>query len=252
MTDVAPTVAAVLELPAPAQATGKAIGEIVDDLAGCERVAILAPDALGLFAWNLWHSEMPFLDSLHAKHSLVLRAVMPTITPVNFATMVAGADKSVHGVGAFTDDFGCETLFDVLRARGRRSAGIGLPGYSGSELLGRCADVWGRSEHKSDEELADVIRRMAAEERPDFLIAQLGTTDDVFHQFGPSSPKVLPKLRETDAALKRLTAHLTGLGYGIMFLSDHGQHDVGTGESKGGSHGTEADEDSLVPCTWTR
>jgi bisphosphoglycerate-independent phosphoglycerate mutase (AlkP superfamily) len=60
-------------------------------------------------------------------------------------------------------------------------------------------------------------------------------------------------LAATDERLKRLVGHLKPLGYAILILSDHGQHDVaGTGnEAKKGSHGTDTPEDRLVPCTWT-
>ena len=81
MMDVAPTVSAVLRLPAPAQAKGTPISEVVADLAGVSRVAVLALDAFGVFAWNLWKGEMPYLSSLHARRSITLRSVMPSITP---------------------------------------------------------------------------------------------------------------------------------------------------------------------------
>ena len=248
MTCIAPTVAEVLGLPAPAQATGAPIPEIVSALKPAERLAILAPDALGEFAWRLWREEMPFLKSLSEQASTVLRAVMPTITPVNFATMVAGADKSVHGIGAFTDDFQCETLFDVVRAHGGKSAGVGQKGYTGSELLGRNADIRGTAASNTDDEVETIALDIAREHQPQFIIVQLGSTDDIFHQFGPSSAGVVPKLQETDGRLQRMTEALTPLGYAIIITADHGQHDT----ESGGSHGTDADEDALVPCVWVR
>jgi len=44
MMDVAPTVSAALCLPVPADAKGSPIAEIVADLEGMERVAVLAPE----------------------------------------------------------------------------------------------------------------------------------------------------------------------------------------------------------------
>ena len=252
MIDIAPTVSAILQLPAPAQTEGVPIREIVADLAGSSRVAILAPDALGMFAWNLWRAEMPYLSSLHAQNSLTLRSVMPSITPVNFATMVTGTDLAGHGVHTFKDDFACETLFDVVRKAKGKSAGVGLDGYTGSELLGRFADIWGNAGDGSDDAVADKIIEIADNDRPEFLIAQLGRVDDVFHRYGPSSPSVVPMLKATDTRLKRLVEHLKPLGYGIVILADHGQHDVTEPSAKGlkGSHGTDILEDCLVPCTW--
>jgi len=253
MTCVAPTVSALLGLPVPTQAKGTAIPEIV---AGgtAERVAIVAPDALGEYAWGLWQSEMPFLCSLHARHSLAVRSVMPSITPVNFACMVSGTDREGHGVGSFKDNFACETLFDVVRRAGGRSAGIGIRGYTGAELLARFADLHGRVEEHSDEAVTERILKVASEDRPRFLIAQLGCVDDTFHALGPSSPDVVPMLRETDARYRRIAAGLVAAGYMLLIVSDHGQHDVpgAAPGTKRGTHGSDSDQDCVVPCTWTR
>ena len=254
MTCVAPTVAPVLGLPAPAHATGEPIAAVVSDLRPAERLAVLAPDALGRYAWGLWQDEMPFLQSLHAEGSITLRSVLPSITPVNFAAMVTGTDRDGHGIHTYKDDFQCETLFDVVREAGGRSAGVGLDGYTGAELLARFADMDGNAGPGSDDDVVRTVIQIADRDAPTFIIAQIGRVDDVFHRYGPSSPAVVPMLRETDARLSALVAHLTPLGYGVIILADHGQHDIvgaAEGEKKGG-HGTGSDEDSLVPCTWTR
>jgi hypothetical protein len=151
MMDVAPTVSACLGLPSPAQAKGLPIEAIVDDLARVPRLAVLAPDALGMYAWKLWKAEMPWLTDRLAHKGLTLRSVMPSITPVNFATMVTGTDLAGHGVGTLRDAFACETLFDVVRKAGGRSAGIGLHGWSGCELLGRFADIRGDAGDGTDD-----------------------------------------------------------------------------------------------------
>ena len=246
MTCLAPTVSAILRLPAPARATGEPIPDIVKALQPATRVAVVAPDALGLAILARWGAAMPFLTSLSADQRVTLRSVMPTITPVNFATMVTGAPPEVHGIGAITDGFACETLFAVVRAHGGKSAGVGQKGYTGSELLGRSADLWGRAANNTDDEVEALALEFAAAEGPQFMIVQLGSTDDVFHQYGPSSPRVVPILRETDDRLARMTEQLRALGYVLIITADHGQHDTETG----GSHGTAADEDALVPCTW--
>jgi hypothetical protein len=259
MMDVAPTVSAILGLPAPAQAKGTSISHIVEDLADARRVAILAPDAFGWYAWTLWQDEMPYLRSLHTHRSLILRSVLPSITPVNFSAMVTGTDLEGHGVRTYDHDFTCETLFDVVRAAGGTSAGIGFAGYTGGKLLARYADIDGTTlprdtvQRPDDDDLiVDKVIAIANAHTPTFIIAQLGRVDDVFHRYGPSSPEVVPMLRATDARLKRAVAHLKPLGYGIIILADHGQHDIAgdpTTTLKGG-HGSDSDTDCQVPCTW--
>lgn len=252
MTDVAPTVSAILRLPPPAQARGAPIQDILAALSGSNKVSILAPDALGMFAWNLWKADMPYLDALHARHSIVLRAVMPSVTPVNFATLVTGTDLAGHAVHTRKDDFACETLFDVVRNAHGKSAGVGLKGYTGYELLGRFADIAGNAGDGSDDTVADRIIAIAEKDGPEFMIAQLGRVDDIFHKYGPSSPSVVPMLKATDARLKKIVTHLKPLGYGLIILADHGQHDINQFQAGGfkGAHGTAMPEDCLVPCTW--
>jgi len=250
LTRLAPTLAQLLGIPAPAAAQEPPLAEIITDWQALLRVAVLAPDALGHYPLTLWRHELPYLSSLHETKSLLLRAIMPTITPVNFSCMVTGAEQRVHGIQTFNDSFSCETLFDVIRARGGRSAGVGQKGYTGGELLGRFADLWGRAESNTDAEVESIALSFAREQLPQFLIVQLGSTDDVFHKYGPSSPEVVPVLRETDGRLERMVGELTGLGYGVIVTADHGQHDATTESKRGGTHGTEADEDALVPCTW--
>jgi hypothetical protein len=252
MMDVAPTVSAMLGLPLPAAAKGAPIPEIVVDLAGAERVAVLAPDAFGWFAWMLWQAEMPYLQSLHRARSLILRSVMPSITPVNFSTIITGTDLAGHGVRTYDHDFQCETLFDVLRHAGKRSAAVGFEGYTGSKLLARFADIDGTTRRGSDDYIVETTLKLAETAFPTFMIVQLGRVDDVFHQYGPSSPEVVPMLQDTDARLNQLVTTLQPLGYRVIILADHGQHDIvgdATTTLKGG-HGQDRDEDRLVPCTW--
>lgn len=252
MTSVAPTVARCLGLRAPRDASEESIAEIVKELEASARLAILAPDALGEAAFERFCAAMPFLRSLWAERHVTLRSEMPSITPVNFATMVTGTDLEGHGVRTYDHDFQVETLFDVLRAAGKRSAAAGLEGYTGSKLLARYSDIDGTTELGSDDKVADMVIRIAEAQRPAYIIAQLGRVDDVFHQFGPSSPGVVPMLRATDARLQRLVEHLKPLGYGVIILADHGQHDIVDDPTTTlkGSHGSDSDQDCQVPCTW--
>lgn len=249
MTCVAPTVAAILGMRPLARATQAAVPEIAADLAGAERLAILAPDALGLISLRHFAAEMPFLSSLCERRMVTLRSVMPSITPVNFATMVTGADLEGHGVSAKEKDVLCETLFDVLSEQGRIGAGCGREGYTGSDLLARCAQINGTAELRDDAATEEITLRIAREQAPAFIITQIGGTDDHFHRFGPRGEGARPKVREMDQRLERMCAALGGMGYAVVILADHGQHDSGD-PSHMGTHGTEADEDCLVPCTW--
>ena len=252
---VAPTVGAVLGLPPLSAATERPIDEISGSLEGLSRIAVLAPDALGLSVWKRWRETMLFLTSLHGTHHLVLRSVEPTITPVNFATLVTGAAAEVHGVRDRQHTIACQSLFDLVREAGGKSVGAGQPGYTGGEFLARHADLSGRTDEASDDAVTETVIALAREHRPQFIIAQLGETDTTFHHIGPSSPDAEQVIRATDERLRLLVGELTALHYGVIVLADHGQHDAPNTAGAGmrGDHdGSRPDEDGLVPCTWTR
>lgn len=250
---VAPTVAAILGLERPSAATEPAIEEIAADLRGSRRVAVLAPDALGIVPWCRWQDEMPFLKSLHARHSLLLESIMPSSTPMNFACMLTGAELAVHGIQTREMQFQCETLFDVIRRKGGQSGGVGHKGYSGDLLLARCADIPGVAEPGLAMTVADKIIELYCVNPPLFLIAQFGNVDTLFHKVGPSHPDVVPMLRELDGALSKVVRFLAARQVAVILLADHGQHDVPPSASKPGygTHGTDCPDDRLVPCTWT-
>lgn len=255
MKSIAPTAAAILGLEKPAPATEAPVAPILSDLAGSRHLAILAPDALGILPWTLWKNRMPFLSFLHDKHSVLLEAAMPSKTPVNFACMLTGAELAAHGMNTRDMDFKCETLFDVIRRAGGKSAGAGEKRKTADLLLGRYADfAWITECHSSADAISDLILQGFRRESPMFLIAQYALVDTVFHKYGPSDPAVVPMLEDLDRSLEKLVPGLADSGADIILLADHGQHDVPEppGGGNRGTHGTDTPEDRLVPCTWVK
>ena len=253
ITAVAPTVAAVLGLRAPREAEAPPLPRVGADLAGVSAVAVLAADAVGLTVWQRWQEEMPFLTALHARRHLVLHAVAPPITPVNFASLVTGASLDGHGVRERTMRLRADSLFDIVAEAGAATAGVGQLNYTGGEFLACHSSLNGRTAVAGDDAVAEMVLRLARDYRPRFLIAQLGEPDTMFHKVGLSSPEVAPVLRETDARLRRMTEELAAQGFGVILLADHGQHEVPAEDEPGrfrGQHDGSVRDDFLIPCTW--
>lgn len=255
MKSVAPTVAAALGIEKPSSATGMPVAHIAGDLAGSRHLAVLAPDALGLHPWRLWKHKMPFLSSLHDRHSVVLEAIMPSNTPVNFACMLTGAELAVHGMQTREMNFKCETIFDVIRRAGGKSAGAGQKGKTADLLLGRCADfAWISADDWHPAAVSRLVLQGFERSAPMFMIVQYACVDSFFHKFGPSDPAVVPVLEEMDHSLEYLVPRLAGSGVDVIILADHGQHDIPNPVPGGnrGTHSTDCPEDRLVPCTWVK
>jgi len=252
MESVATTSSEILGIEKPSDALNTLIEEVVRDLKPSFRLGIISLDALGLYAWYFHRESMPFLTSHIVEKSVILKAVMPSITPVNHATMVSGVPLEIHGIRTYDDNFKCETIFDVLRRRGLSSMGCGRPNWTGHRLLARYADIKCISPESTDDSLLETFLEKCEKSKPTYFIIQFGDPDDYFHKYGPYSNRVSRILYNVDRRLKTLIDVL-GEEYSFMILADHGQHTLitKTGEIKG-KHGKSYKEDLLVPLTWIK
>lgn len=253
MQALAPTVATILDVPAPKQAEAPPIEAVVNDLQGSKKVAILGIDAFGDDIWAKTREQTPYLNGLaQASNRARLRSVMPSVTCVNFACMITGGSQETTGVTTFDSKLACEDLCSVLRARGLKSGGFGIKDWTGDRLLGRYADLSVRDKANDEEVLAGLMQ-IVEEKKPEFIIVQYGETDEVFHRHGPSSGEARAACGRADAWLARVVPWLRSRGYAIIITADHGQHDVQNVNGKtSGQHGTDSDVDCLVPLVWLR
>ena len=127
ITSVAPSVARILGF-APPKCAGDG-NPALDQLAAdafsgrkADRALLYNPDAIAhhLFA----HYADLFLPVLrHAPLALPMQSVMPSVTPVCFASMYTGALPDVHGIQAYVKPvLTCDTLFDAAIRAGRKPA----------------------------------------------------------------------------------------------------------------------------------
>ncbi len=252
MESVAVTSTMILGLEKPDKSTEIFIEEVVRDLKPSNKLGVISLDALGLYPWYYHQESMPFLTSLIKENSVILRAVMPSITPVNHATMVSGTTVDIHGIKTYDDNFRCETIFDILKRNNLKSMGCGRPDWTGHRLLARYAEIKCVSPESSDDSLLATFLNNCIRHKPTYFIVQFGDPDDYFHKYGPYSVKVSEILYNVDKRLKKVIDVLEK-EYSFLILADHGQHTVITriGEIKG-KHGKSYMEDLLVPLTWLK
>lgn len=252
MQSLAPTVAAILGVPAPKQAETPPIESVVKDLRGSKKVAVLGVDAFGAAVWSKMRDKTPYLNSLARKtNQAQLRSVMPSVTCVNFGCMITGGSQKTTGITTFDSKLACEDLCSVLRAHGKKSGGFGRKDYTGGRLLGRYAD-FAVPDKKTDADVMAALMTIVEERKPEFIIVQYGKTDDVFHARGPFSQEAEEACAGADAWLGKLVPWLRARGYAIIITADHGQHEVTRNGGTRGSHGTPSDLDCLVPLVWLK
>ncbi|HET9359676.1 MAG TPA: alkaline phosphatase family protein [Vicinamibacterales bacterium] len=168
----------------------------------------------------------------------------------SFATSRAYSPGPVPEVKAFIDGHPFEgdhgkvwTLSAPASTYVMRDAGVGerpLPGWSGlfpHPLVGRSGpdsqffDLWQSTPfadaylERMAESLIDSFA-LGQRDTTDFLGISFSVLDDVGHRFGPESREIEEVLRQLDATLKRLIAHLDAkvgrLNYMLALTADHG------------------------------
>jgi predicted AlkP superfamily pyrophosphatase or phosphodiesterase len=242
ITDIAPTAAAALGLPAPAQATGSAL-----EAPAAEHVLLLLLDGFGYVRHSkaLDTGLVPNLDVL--PKPLVGLTVYPPCTSVATAALLTGASPEVSGVdrrGIRKTE--AETLFDVAAAAGLRV--VAVEGDALAFNL-RNAEVQLSGDRDGNGSTDDNVLANALavleEGMPDLFYVHFHGIDDAGHSYGPGAPEEEAVIREEDAAVGRLIEALPADTL-IMLFADHGMHLV-EGEERLGNHGHLIERDMFIP-----
>lgn len=240
--DIAPTVASVLGLPAPKQATGHALTDV-----RTEHVVLLFLDAYGYIR----HQEAresglnPRIVALG--EPLCATTTYPSITSISTASLLTGAPPIVHGVrvrGIRKTD--AETLFDVAAAAGLRVVAV-----EGGQLAFnlRNADVVLSSDRdgngSTDDNTYVNTLSVLGTDTPDLLFVHFHGIDDEGHNYGPLTPLEGAKITEVDGYVGDIVDRLPPDTLVILF-ADHGMHAVQEGDRLG-NHGSLLARDVFIP-----
>jgi hypothetical protein len=242
ITDIAPTVAAVLGLPAPAQATGQAL-----KARAAHHALLLFLDGLGYVRYTQAQRDglTPNLAALG--EPLLGLTTYPPVTNVSTASLLTGAPPQVHGAdrrGVRQTE--AETLFDVASAAGMRVVAVegeSLPFNLRNAELQLSGDRDGNGS-TDDNVLAHALAALEGG-MPDLLYVHFHGIDDAGHTYGPSTPQESAVIQEVDAAVGQILAALPPDTF-IVIFADHGMHRVEE-EGELGNHGHLIEQDMFIP-----
>ena len=223
--------------------------EIVSQIPGVNHVVIIGCD--GLSPDGVQKAKTPNMDSLMQRgaYTMRARAVMPTSSSPNWASMLMGAGPEQHGVTSNAwrpDKFELTptavgsggifpTIFSVLRAQ-QPSAVIA------------CFHDWGGFGILFEREAPDVIEdtdgpvntteRAVAyfkAKQPDFTFIHLDHIDHAGHAYGHGTPEYYKSVEEADRLIGETIQGLKAAGMleqtVLIVTSDHG----GVGKGHGGA-----------------
>jgi len=246
MTSIAPTVSKLLGIRPPAQSSGVVVEEIVEDMGSQDRVAVIVLDAFGVATWRRYEKLTPNFNLIADQHLLHVRSVMPSKTPVNFATIATGAPSDVHTIRDRSEPLTVETMFHTLSEASMKSAAVGRAKSTMGILLSKFADYKCVAESNTDKELVQLGIDVIRDKAPEYVLMQILDVDSIGHKAGLEGDEIRKAVSDVDGRLGDLLPHLSKQNYGLLVLADHGAH-----QSDGkATHDGSSEDDLIVPLVW--
>ncbi len=207
ITSVAPSVARILGF-APPKCAGDG-NPALDQLAAdafsgrkADRALLYNPDAIAHPPFAHYTDLFSARAAARAPLALPMQSVMPSVTPVCFASMYTGALPDVHGIQAYVKPvLTCDTLFDAAIRAGRKPAIVSTCGDSISKIfLDRPMDYF---LYDTVEKSMLALRELICEDQYDLIVIYNGNYDATMHRFSPGSAGVAASAADNAAAFDR-------------------------------------------------
>lgn len=210
-----------------------------------DRVVIYNPDAVALWVYQKYTS-MFTKAALCSDVALPMLSVMPSVTPVCFASMYSGVMPDIHGIKRYEKPvLTVNTIFDSYVKAGKKAAIVSTSGDSISTIfLNRNMEYF---IYDTPEEVNEKALELIDEDRFDLIVIYNGNYDGTMHKFGPESPESLAALEMNidfySELIEKINAQWKNHSVFYGFCPDHGCHEIDGGC---GSHGLDMEEDMNV------
>jgi predicted AlkP superfamily pyrophosphatase or phosphodiesterase len=258
-TSVAPTISKAFGIGAPRLSnpddTLKPVDEMILNYCGSgskiDKALIYNPDAVALWLYQKYTDKFTKVIN-NTRMALPMRTVMPSVTPVCFATIYSGVMPSVHGIQKYEKPvLKVDTLFDRLIENGKKPVIIAPRECSMSKIFNeRDMDYI----ITDDSDLCfDAALEALDEDRHDCYVVYEGNYDSTMHGEGVEADISLKQIDINADHFDRLAAKARSKwnkeGYKSLFawITDHGCHNDEIGR---GTHGSDLEEDLNIVHFW--
>ncbi len=242
--DIAPTIAAALGVPAPAQATGQA-----REVAPAGHALLLYLDGFGYQRYQE-AAQLGLVPNLAALGEPLLGlTVYPPATTLASAALLTGASPAASGVEVRgVRQTTAETLPDVLAAAGRTVLAVegDALAFNLRSTEARLSGDRDGNGLTDDNVLSNTLAVLQAG-MPDLLWVHFHGIDDAGHTYGVGSPEQDARLAAEDAAVGAILAALPPDTL-VVIVADHGMHPIQEDEEERlGNHGQLVAADMFIP-----
>lgn len=210
-----------------------------------DRVVIYNPDAVAMWLYQKY-TDMFKKAVCCSDISLPMLSVMPSVTPVCFASMYSGVLPECHGIKSYVKPvLKVNTVFDTFLKAQKRVALVSTTSDSISMIfLERQMDYF---IYDSVEEVNNKAIELVEKDEHDVIIVYNGNYDSTMHKFGTEAQESMTQLENNINFYQELInkikkcwiSHNTFYG----FAPDHGCHDI---DGNCGSHGLDMTDDMNV------
>ena len=210
-----------------------------------DKVVLYNPDAVG---WWLYEKYPQYFEKAKncSASDVRLTSVMPSVTPVCFASMYTGLMPEKHGIMKYEKPvLKVDTMFDYLIKAGKKVAIVSTAGDSISKIfLERNMDYY---IYKTIAHVNLKAEQLIKKGTYDVIVIYNGDYDSMMHAKGPEHKKSLRHLQQNVKTYERFVNLIKNtytdktVFYG--FCPDHGCHEIDGGR---GSHGLDMEEDMNV------
>jgi len=237
-----------IEPPEYATETNPALKAYIDEKLGgkkADRILMFNPDAVAEWIYR----KYPYLTKEVQDRTEVevpLCTVMPSVTPVCFATMYSGATPKQHGIRKYEKPvLTVDTFFDALLRAGKKPAIIAVQNCSIARIfLERGMDYYiFPNLHEEYAKAAELILR----DEYDVIVFYDGSYDSRMHKVGPEGLEALADLKANSRGFAWMSELVKTAWKGhdtlVAWAMDHGCHEI---DGELGSHGLDMEEDLNV------
>lgn len=234
-----------IDAPVLSESPDCAINELIDTkLNGkkADRIFIYNPDAIAQWIYEKYQDFFTDVKKL-TDIELPLCSVMPSVTPVCFATMYTGTQPETHGIRKYEKPvLKTDSIFDALIRAGKKPAIVAESKSSMAMIyLEKDMDYY---IYDTIEEVNSKAKELILEDKYDFIAVYNGDYDSAMHKYGPEGKIPVEKLKLNCEAFIEFAElikenwknHNTLIG----FAMDHGCHEI---DGECGSHGLDMEED---------
>ena len=210
-----------------------------------DRAVIYNPDAVALWLYQKY-THLFTEAAVNSDLALPMLSVMPSVTPVCFASMYTGLMPEKHGIKAYVKPvLKCDTVFDRFIAENKKAAIVSTSGDSISKIfLEREMDYF---IYDTVDEVNEKALEIIKEDIYDLIVIYNGDYDSTMHKFGPEAKESIEVLKKNISVYKEIVKTIEenlkdkNVLYG--FCPDHGCHEIDGGC---GSHGLEMEDDMNI------